>query len=213
MNEAQWQGCTEAEKLLDFLHKARERKLRLFAVAACRRLQWSWDRAVETAENYADGLVSQRELMEARKALLQNASTMYRQMGSEDVEAVEELIRAITEPHAAEAAFSVVEMATTALQRVTLCDLLREIFGDPFRPVTISPSWLAWKNGTITRLAQNAYDNRVLSTGMLDNTRLTILADALEEVGCTDETILMHLRCGGEHYRGCWAIDLLLGKN
>jgi hypothetical protein len=71
---------------------------------------------------------------------------------------------------------------------------------------------LAWNDGTILRLAQAAYEDPILPAGTLDNTRLLILADALEEAGCTDEQILTHLRSGGEHYRGCWVIDLLLGK-
>jgi hypothetical protein len=213
MNETQWLACTEAEKMLGSLPKATERKLRLFAVAACRRFQWSWDRAVETAENYADALVSQRELMELRMALLQNASTMYRHMEPEDVEAAEALIRAVTEAHAAEAALLVVETATTELQRVTLCDLLREIFGNPFHPVTISPSCLTWNDGTIPRLTQTTYDRRILPACTFDKARLAILADALEEGGCTDEQILTHLRSDGEHYRGCWVLDLLLGKS
>jgi hypothetical protein len=54
--------------------------------------------------------------------------------------------------------------------------------------------------------------DRILPDGTLDNTRLLILADALEETGYTDEQILTHLRGGGDHYRGCWVIELLLGK-
>lgn len=90
--------------------------------------------------------------------------------------------------------------------------LVREIAGNPFCPISISSSILAWNDGIVVRLAQAAYDERILPAGTLDNTRLLILADALEEAGCTDEQILAHLRGGGEHYRGCWVIDLLLGK-
>jgi hypothetical protein len=90
--------------------------------------------------------------------------------------------------------------------------LVREIVGNPFCLPLISPSILAWNDGTIIRLAQTLYENRILPAGTLDNTRLLILADALEEAGCMDEQILTHLRSGGEHYRGCWVIDLLLGK-
>jgi hypothetical protein len=199
--------------MLDFLHMTSERKLRLFAVAACRRLQWTWDRALETAECFADGFMSRRELMEVRTALLGNASTMYRQLSREDVEFVEVLIRAVTETHAAEAALLVIEMATTVPQRLTLCDSLREIFGNPFHPVTISPLWLTWNGAIVPRLAQAAYNERILPAGTLDNTRLAVLADALEEAGCSDDYILTHLRGGGEHYRGCFVVDALLGKS
>jgi hypothetical protein len=91
--------------------------------------------------------------------------------------------------------------------------LVREILGNPFCPNLISPSIRFWNDDIIPRLAQAAYDDRILPAGTLDNTRLFILADAVEEAGCTDEQILTHLRGGGEHYRGCWVIDLLLGKN
>jgi hypothetical protein len=91
--------------------------------------------------------------------------------------------------------------------------LFREIGGSPFRPVKISPTVLAWNDGTVVRLAQTAYEERYLPSGTLDNTRLAILADALEEAGCTDADILGHLREPGPHVRGCWVLDLCLGKS
>jgi hypothetical protein len=89
--------------------------------------------------------------------------------------------------------------------------LLREIFGNPFRPVSVRPAWLAWNDGAVPRLARAAYEERSLPAGTLDRARLAVLADALEEAGCADPDILSHLR-GGPHVRGCWAIDLLLGN-
>jgi hypothetical protein len=88
--------------------------------------------------------------------------------------------------------------------------LLRDIFGNPFRPVTVSP---AWQSPTIVALAQAAYDERDLPAGTLDPARLAVLADALEEAGCTEQTLLDHLRGPGPHVRGCWAVDLVLGKS
>jgi hypothetical protein len=61
-------------------------------------------------------------------------------------------------------------------------------------------------------LAQAAYEERELPSGHLDNTCLAVLSDALEEAGCTDDAILMHLRSPGLHVRGCWETDLLLTK-
>lgn len=89
---------------------------------------------------------------------------------------------------------------------------LHDIFGNPYRSVTADPSWLSWNDGAISRLVQPIYEERILPAGTLDSARLLILADALEEAGCTDQQILTHLRSGGEHYRGCWVIDLLLSK-
>lgn len=69
----------------------------------------------------------------------------------------------------------------------------------------INPSWLAWNDGTIPRLAQAIYSDRRFSD-------LPILADAIEEAGCTDAEILAHCRAEGPHVRGCWVVDLLLRK-
>lgn len=83
--------------------------------------------------------------------------------------------------------------------------LLREIIGNPFCPVTADPSWLAWNGRTAEILAERIYEERRFGD-------LPILADALEEAGCTDEAILAHCRQPGDHVRGCWVVDLLLGK-
>jgi hypothetical protein len=89
------------------------------------------------------------------------------------------------------------------------CHLIREVFGNPFRPLTLDPAWLT---PTVVSLAQAAYDNRILPAGMLEADRLAILADALEEAGCDSAEILNHLRQPGDHVRSCWVVDRLLGK-
>ena len=61
-------------------------------------------------------------------------------------------------------------------------------------------------------LARAAYDQRELPSGALDTTRLAVLADALEEAGCDQADLLTHLRGPGPHVRGCWVVDLILGK-
>jgi hypothetical protein len=89
------------------------------------------------------------------------------------------------------------------------CDLLRDIFASPFRPAAVCPACLTPQ---VVALARAAYDRRHLPSGELGPDRLAVLADALEEAGCTDPDLLNHLRPPGPHVRGCWAIDLLLGK-
>jgi hypothetical protein len=86
---------------------------------------------------------------------------------------------------------------------------LRDLFDNPFRPVTLSPGW---RSPVVQGLAQAAYDEREQRAGPLDNARLAVLADALGEADCTDALLLGHLRGPGPHVRGCWAVDLLLGK-
>jgi hypothetical protein len=81
-------------------------------------------------------------------------------------------------------------------------DLLRDILGSPFRPVTLNP---AWRTSNVTGLAQSIYDDRAFD-------RLPILADALEDAGCDNADILNHCRQPGVHVRGCWVVDLVLGK-
>jgi hypothetical protein len=96
-------------------------------------------------------------------------------------------------------------------ERRVQCGFIRDIF-NPFRPVNIAPDWLAWNDDLIVRLAQATYDDRDRPAGTLKPERLAILADALEEAGCTTQEILSHLRNVGDHVRGCWPIDLLLGR-
>jgi hypothetical protein len=90
-------------------------------------------------------------------------------------------------------------------ERAAQMALLRAIVGNPVVRRTVNPAWLDWQDGLIRRLAQAAYDE-----GAFDH--LPILADALEEAGCTDEAILTHLRSPGPHVRGCWVVDLILAR-
>jgi hypothetical protein len=88
------------------------------------------------------------------------------------------------------------------------CKLLRDVLGNPYRPLAIHPPW---RTPTVLALAQAAYDDCKLPGGSLDPARLAVLADALEEVGA-DGALLDHLREPGPHVRGCWPLDLVLGK-
>ena len=81
-------------------------------------------------------------------------------------------------------------------------DLLRDIFGNPFRPITLDPRW---QTETVVALATGIYAERAFD-------RMPILADALEEAGCDHADILNHCRGDGPHVRGCWVVDLVLGK-
>jgi hypothetical protein len=81
-------------------------------------------------------------------------------------------------------------------------EIIRDIFGNPFRSVTAEPSWLT---STVVSLAEGIYADRAVD-------RLPILADALQDAGCADPDVLAHCRGPGPHVRGCWVVDLLLGK-
>jgi hypothetical protein len=96
--------------------------------------------------------------------------------------------------------------AVAQAELAALSEVLRDIVGNPFRPPpTINPGWLRWGGGTVRRLAAAIYTGRHFA-------ELPILADALEDAGCTDPDLLAHCREQKEHARGCWALDGLLAK-
>ena len=82
------------------------------------------------------------------------------------------------------------------------CEQFRCVVGNPFRPVGFDP---AWRSETVVALTNGIYTDRAFD-------RLPILADALQEAGCDNADILNHCRGDGPHVRGCWVVDLVLGK-
>jgi hypothetical protein len=95
--------------------------------------------------------------------------------------------------------------AARSAERAEQAALLRDVASPQRQEVGVNPSWLAWQDGTVPRLAQAMYESGVFG-------HLPVLADALEDAGCAERAILDHLRGAGPHVRGCWAVDLLLGK-
>jgi hypothetical protein len=91
--------------------------------------------------------------------------------------------------------------------------LLRDIFNPFRRSPPIDPSLLKRNGGAISSAALAAYDDRELPSGNLKTDRLRAVVDALSAAGCTDTEVLSHLKSEGPHYRGCWALDAVLGKN
>jgi hypothetical protein len=197
MTEAEWLGSVLPDRMRDFMEgKATDRKLRLFGVACFRRgycrlfgVGQEGQDAVAVAERYADGLASREDVDEAgRRVLRWDLHSLAADMERLDVH--------------------------QQVHYVFASNLLRDLFGPLlFRPVTADPAWLSWRDGTVPRLAQVAYDQRSLPSGYLNRARLAVLADALEEAGCSVTEILDHLRGLDPHVRGCWVVDLLLGKS
>jgi hypothetical protein len=227
--------------MLEFLRgQSSERKLRLFAVACCRRLrQFMLDErvrsGVEVAEQYADGTVGEEAREDAKNEADEAAIELLDDVDERRIlksyafwsaaRAAHAAVCTAADPdgplaeRAAEVAVAGVECyvrdelhdsenAPAALQaeKEAQAGLVRDIFGPlPFRTVTIDPLWLAWNEGTVVKLAHGIYDDRAFD-------RLPVLADALEEAGCHDADALGHCRHPGPHVRGCWLVDLLLGK-
>ncbi len=94
--------------------------------------------------------------------------------------------------------------AVRARERQAQADLLRDVFGNPFRPFAWDPSWWRWNNGGLAKIALHIYEERRFED-------MPVLGDALLDAGCTDEGILTHCQSGGPHVRGCWVLDLALG--
>jgi len=92
--------------------------------------------------------------------------------------------------------------AETAVQ----AGLLREVVGNPFQPRTVDPGWLAWRGATIARIAELIHSGDSFEL-------LPVLADALEEAGCTDAWLLGHCRVAEGHVPGCWAVESLRSEN
>jgi hypothetical protein len=243
LTEAEWLTSTDPMPMLDYLDShdlLTDRTQRLHDCACVRRiwhllLDEHGRRAVETAERFADDMATLEELREAQGAALAAADAQatlyfpgtpnsYTVLAAAAGAAWE--FRSGADPLAHAAGAISWEGLTEngppkrrlgrikfAEERANQAALVRDLFGNPFRPVTISPAVLTWNAGLVVRIAQAAYEERPLPAGTLDNGLLAILADALEEAGCTDTDILGHLRGSGPHVRGCWPVDLCLGKS
>jgi hypothetical protein len=225
VNEEQWLACCNPALMLAFLRgKVGERHCRLFACACCRRI-WNWitderiKQAVEVCEDYADGRVGKRKFLSARRAAVDASIPRhpeYRQADEAVLGACSDRCVEIAEGTAASASNLISRVRgdyAERIERIAMCDLLRDIFGNPFRPApTIGGAALAWNDRLVSKLAQAAYDERSLPDGGLDPTRLAVLADALEEAGVAESSLLEHLRGPGPHVRGCFALDAIRAK-
>jgi hypothetical protein len=196
--------------MLQFLRDgSRARRLRLFAVACCRRVANIADSdTVAVAERAADGLATEEELAQARAESERAYGLSVGQFSyvppPPDVH-VEGAVMAVASPSAPDAAASASGETAAFVGDGELraqAALLRDIFGNPFRPVAFSPEW---RTDTAVALARQMYEAREFSA-------MPILADALQDAGCDSAEILDHCRGPGPHVRGCWVVDLVLGK-
>jgi hypothetical protein len=192
MNEPLWFACGNPEAMLDWLrHKISDRKLRWYSVACLRRLpparftEFHWHVVKEVEDSIDEdwqlptpewGVGDALEAMLKINAFYAAGGTARRTLG--------------------------IGEAQRNKSEKAQCGLLREIFGNPFRPATVDPDWLT---STVVALARQMYEARDFSI-------MPILADALQDAGCDNDDILTHCRGDGPHVRGCWVVDLLLGK-
>jgi hypothetical protein len=205
MTEQDWTYCIDPGAMERFLQqKTSARKARLYACACCRHI---WEvmtdarsrHAVEVAEAYADGRATAEQLRLAHTGADEAAfNYIYDVLNMAEIASSDHLelsgyIAATAANHA------------PGDNLVPYCDFLRCIYGNPFRHQEVGRQAGEWRRGAVWHLAR-AVDQ------LADFTILPILADALEDVGCTDPEVLGHCRGIGPHVRGCWVIDLLLDK-
>jgi hypothetical protein len=241
MNEEEWLTRPTPRKLLEHLEEYRladARKLRLFAIACCYRVQaWFIDprqhTAIEVLEQFVDGDMSAEELensmLEVQRicdldtlcgeghgdkrdhgwayavyhaAQVISQATCNDLPGGDNPTLIDRAHDIVMNTVDALVATSISSLHAQEIACQTLCEFLRDIFGNPFRPVAFTDSW---RSETVVALATSIYADRAFD-------RLPVLADALEEAGCDHPDVLAHCRGPGPHVRGCWVVDLLLGK-
>jgi hypothetical protein len=250
MNAQEWQACADPQLMLEFLGaKVSDRKLRLFAVACCRRVaHWQPNancrHAVDVVERFADAQAHREELEIAAAVAASDCSAIYWGEGQGTARCASAAAAAAawlpTEKRAwhgatetalwvqsaamhgygrdaaqlllgkgkfTGASLKAIDQLVQSIERGQQTLLLKDIVGCPFghRP-TIDAEWLTWTAGTIGELAQAIYSQRAFD-------RMAVLADALEEAGCTNAEVLDHCRAPQCHVRGCWVIDALLCQN
>ena len=215
MTEAEWLACADPTPMLEFLRgKASDRKLRLFAVACCRSV-WHLltdkrsGNAIEVAEKFADGEATGEAMRMAWAEAVTAAKTamwVARQAEGEAKTPTENEARAAWEAAwgAKQTAGFVIKEGGAIAKKAwpEQADFFHDIFGNSFHSISFDP---AWQTLTVKHLAQTIYTDRTFD-------QMPILADDLEKAGCDNQEILGHCRGPGPHVRGCWVVDLVLGK-
>jgi hypothetical protein len=232
MTEDEWLTSEDPGLLLNYLWWGRpqgDRKWRLFAVACCRRV-WhlmtgeSRRRAVEIAERFADGLASIEELEASRADAESTGVAVFNRPSNRTIDDyATAAARDVLEPYprfVAQKLCSTLQYiadphmdfisdvsAPVRREQRFLADLVRDIFGDPFRHTSLpAQDILAWNDSTLLKIAEAIYAERAFD-------RMPILHDALLDAGCADEALLSHCRNPEGHARGCWGLDAILGKS
>jgi hypothetical protein len=217
MTEADWLAGADPHRAMVWVResgKVSDRRLRLFATAYCRRYRNVFDdprsrKAVEIAELYADGLATEIQRKEAHRNARKVASD---RMQEGDWSWEPWIVASVASDHIGSwyaivgaADFSATQTASSEPSGpggISPTHLIWCIFVNPFRPVAFDPRW---RTADVVGLARGIYEDRAFD-------RLPLLADALMDAGCAEEQLLAHCRSDGPHVRGCWAVDLVLGK-
>ena len=202
VTEREWLACGDPRAMLALARAHdRPRKLRLFCCALCRSVwhllvTWGSREGVDVAKRYADGLATEEE-----RATAEYFSEVCCFANYSDLDRPQRDAAYLAE-HATYHTLSTA-IADADPFPAPAAELVRDIFGNPFRPVAFAPEW---RTDTAVALSRTMYDQR-------DFSAMPILADALQDAGCDNPDILAHCRDTSlTHVRGCWVVDGVLGK-
>jgi hypothetical protein len=214
MTEAEWLAGADPYPMLEIVKgKASDRKLRLFACACLNTIRNLITNAgrremIEAGERWADRLMTEGEAQAILAANPYESSAAWESGDSANEQAANRTASSALFASAWDAAetvaWNVPKFGSRSAQTGTFvyAALLRDIIGNPFRLAMVDPFWLT---NNVTAIARAIYDERAFD-------RMPILGDALEDAGCDNQDMLDHCRWGGDHVRGCWVVDLILGK-
>jgi hypothetical protein len=191
-------------------YNGHQRKRLLLTVAIVRRVEELMldprSRAVlSVAEAYADGAATGDAIATAHRAAYEAEDQAFPTQAAEfEANAARKVWNCWSDLGEAAGAAIAAGAQPKAIQaeKQEAIHLIHDVFGNPFRPVEFDSKW---RSSAVTSLAQSTYDNR-------DFAAMPVLADALAESGCDNSTIVEHCRNGRPHVRGCWVVDLVLGK-
>ena len=220
MTEEEWLASKDIRRLVEYQSsQKRARKLRLFGCGCCRYFG-AWNRvermkqALIRAERFADGELSESTMEKWSRDAWKAFSEARRGTTFSPEAEVYLAIRDVTMPSRYSEytdAWRVFWIHATDFQLTSkdeainiLLSLFRDVFGNPLRPVAFDA---AWRTDTAVSLAKGMYESRDFGV-------MPILADALQDAGCDSEDVLNHCRDPEQtHVRGCWVVDLVLGKS
>jgi hypothetical protein len=221
VTESEWLASDDPDAMLEFLEDwLSERKKRLFACACCRRVLHLIpdDRvraALEVSEEFADRAASRKQLAQAYAIAWEVYEAAMSSGEPEEPfaeaielacgEKLEDVAEVAQEARLDEALYEETtpkDRKFTVRERKAQAEILRDFFGNPFRPVTVARKWLV---PGVVGLAQRIYQGRAFN-------EMPALADALEKADCTEDQLLQHCRKEKAHARGCWVLDRLLKR-
>jgi hypothetical protein len=209
MTEAEWLACRDPLPLLKHLQPGLWDRKTLLLICACGdhlgepllRLGNDWLDVRRLLESCADGKSSEEEIAQEADGLFYDLECGYR--GGYVVFSA--LFFGAWLPGNEDQQYDFADWPQHHAEFAVQADFVREIFGNPFRPVRVDPLWLTRNDAIVPRIARGIDAERAFD-------RMPILHDALLDAGCNDEALLSHCRHPEGHVRGCWALDLILGK-